>query len=333
MLRKRPGVLYYGGVIVKILALLVAVCGTAFAQISSIPAASGGGGGGAITAGRVAFGDGTSTPATDSTFLWDNTNKRFQLGTAWVGYDAYIKSSGNWTNTTNYPSYQDIYGQVLTYTYGNGSTGASGADLYSLYVEANVAGNTNTVSEGGGLTAIRTFTTLADTASAAYTTGLSSSVGVGSGATSTTVTGGLFYVSAEAGSTISNAYILGVNSAGSTPTSKWAIAQDSPWPSRFLGKVAIGENNSTAPTATLYVKDATATTGATSVQFDIGAGQSSTSTILTLGGVIRFNGQNTTGAGSAALGSNSPAVTNSAPYTWIRAVSSDGSTVYIPAWK
>jgi hypothetical protein len=47
----------------------------------------------------------------------------------------------------------------------------------------------------------------------------------------------------------------------------------------------------------------------------------------------KFAGTNTTGAGSAALGANSPAVTNTAPYTWVKAISSDGSTVYIPAWK
>jgi hypothetical protein len=47
----------------------------------------------------------------------------------------------------------------------------------------------------------------------------------------------------------------------------------------------------------------------------------------------KFGGTNTTGSGSAALGANSPATTNTAPYTWIQAVSSDGSTVFIPAWK
>ncbi len=45
------------------------------------------------------------------------------------------------------------------------------------------------------------------------------------------------------------------------------------------------------------------------------------------------SGNETTGSGTALLGSNSPAVTNTAPYTWIKAQSSDGSTVYIPAWK
>lgn len=52
-------------------------------------------------------------------------------------------------------------------------------------------------------------------------------------------------------------------------------------------------------------------------------------------GVLKFtnSSNNTTGVGSALLGTNSPAVTNTAPYTWIKCVSSDGSTVYIPAWK
>lgn len=55
--------------------------------------------------------------------------------------------------------------------------------------------------------------------------------------------------------------------------------------------------------------------------------------ILELSAQPKFSGTNTTGAGSAALGGNSPATTNTAPYTWIKAVSSDGSTVYIPCWK
>jgi hypothetical protein len=40
-----------------------------------------------------------------------------------------------------------------------------------------------------------------------------------------------------------------------------------------------------------------------------------------------------TGAGSAALGANCPATTATAPYTWLKLISSDGSTVYVPAWK
>ncbi len=42
---------------------------------------------------------------------------------------------------------------------------------------------------------------------------------------------------------------------------------------------------------------------------------------------------NVTGSGSAALGANSPATTNTAPYTWMKSIALDGSVVYVPAWK
>ncbi len=42
---------------------------------------------------------------------------------------------------------------------------------------------------------------------------------------------------------------------------------------------------------------------------------------------------NTTGGGSALLGTNSPATTNTAPYTWFKVITSDGSVGYIPVWK
>ena len=41
----------------------------------------------------------------------------------------------------------------------------------------------------------------------------------------------------------------------------------------------------------------------------------------------------TLGGGSALLGTNCPATTATAPYVWFTMKSSDGSTVYIPAWK
>jgi hypothetical protein len=40
-----------------------------------------------------------------------------------------------------------------------------------------------------------------------------------------------------------------------------------------------------------------------------------------------------TGAGSAVLGANSPAVTVAAPYKWLKVIFSDGNVGYIPAWK
>lgn len=45
------------------------------------------------------------------------------------------------------------------------------------------------------------------------------------------------------------------------------------------------------------------------------------------------SGNEATGAGSALLGANSPASTLTAPYTWIKMITSDGSTVYFPVWK
>ncbi|EHP94862.1 hypothetical protein MetexDRAFT_0207 [Methylorubrum extorquens DSM 13060] len=47
----------------------------------------------------------------------------------------------------------------------------------------------------------------------------------------------------------------------------------------------------------------------------------------------RFNANNVTGSASAALGANSPATVPGAPYTWITAKASDGTIVYIPAWR
>lgn len=44
-------------------------------------------------------------------------------------------------------------------------------------------------------------------------------------------------------------------------------------------------------------------------------------------------GLESTGAGSAALGANSPASTLTAPYKWLKVLTSDGSTVYFPVWK
>jgi len=54
---------------------------------------------------------------------------------------------------------------------------------------------------------------------------------------------------------------------------------------------------------------------------------------IILSAIPRFNGTNSTGAGSSLLGANSPATTMTAPYTWISVITSDGSTAYVPCWK
>lgn len=90
---------------------------------------------------------------------------------------------------------------------------------------------------------------------------------------------------------------------------------------------------SSGSTGTLRVYDQTATTGFTRVLFDLGAADTSSTEIFRINGVMRFGGSSSTGAGSAALGANSPAVTLTAPYTWAKVITSDGSTGYIPIWK
>lgn len=54
---------------------------------------------------------------------------------------------------------------------------------------------------------------------------------------------------------------------------------------------------------------------------------------IILSAIPRFNGTNSTGAGSSLLGANSPATTLTAPYTWISVITSDGSTCFFPVWK
>lgn len=55
--------------------------------------------------------------------------------------------------------------------------------------------------------------------------------------------------------------------------------------------------------------------------------------VFTTGSLPKF-GDNATGSGLALLGANCPAPTdNTSPYTWLKVLSEDGSTVYIPAWK
>jgi hypothetical protein len=99
------------------------------------------------------------------------------------------------------------------------------------------------------------------------------------------------------------------------------------------GAVGIGPSN-TSPAGTLAVKDNTATTGQTVVTFSRGAGDTADSTIFTIDALMKFGGTNSSaGAGVTALGTNCPAVTATAIYTWIKAVAADASVVWIPAWK
>lgn len=84
-------------------------------------------------------------------------------------------------------------------------------------------------------------------------------------------------------------------------------------------------------TARFY--DQTATTGATRVLITLGAADTTSTQVFEIGGLMKFSGLNSTGAGTALLGTNSPAVTNASPYTWLKVLTSDGSTGYVPVWK
>jgi hypothetical protein len=82
-----------------------------------------------------------------------------------------------------------------------------------------------------------------------------------------------------------------------------------------------------------HFKSTTPTTGRTLVVIEGGAADSNTTNIFQINGTQKFGGQNTTAAVAGVIGTTCPAVTCTAAYTWISAVSSDGSVVYFPVWK
>lgn len=74
----------------------------------------------------------------------------------------------------------------------------------------------------------------------------------------------------------------------------------------------------------------------TAVAIQTGVGRVDIGDTLQLsGGVLKnaVSGNESTGAGSAALGANSPAVTLTAPFKWLKMILSDGSVGYTPVWK
>ena len=54
--------------------------------------------------------------------------------------------------------------------------------------------------------------------------------------------------------------------------------------------------------------------------------------IVEFGDDVKYSNTNSTGAGAALLGANSPAGTLAAPHTWIRCITADGTVCWIPAW-
>jgi len=73
--------------------------------------------------------------------------------------------------------------------------------------------------------------------------------------------------------------------------------------------------------------------GSTRVGLNVAAQSGgSTNICAQFGGPIKLL-TDSTGAGTPLLGANCPASTLTAPYKWLTFISSDGSTVYVPAWK
>lgn len=143
-----------------------------------------------------------------------------------------------------------------------------------------------------------------------------------------------------------NKYSIGTGSNASGYGRAFYIAESSiglPTVPPFL--ISSGSNvgiNDLTPDARLDVNGTTANTvpmriqGFTAQTSDLVQISNGTATVLTInngGQMVTAARNEATGAGSALLGTNSPAVTNTAPYTWIKMKTSDGSTVYIPAWK
>lgn len=48
---------------------------------------------------------------------------------------------------------------------------------------------------------------------------------------------------------------------------------------------------------------------------------------------LSYGGDSTGSTTAVGLGTNSPAISGAAPYTWLEFTSGDGSTVYVPAYK
>ena len=111
---------------------------------------------------------------------------------------------------------------------------------------------------------------------------------------------------------------------------------------RYEGTITPGAGTCTnlAVVEVVNIAAGSGTTNATTLKVTgESSGASNNYALWVTSGKSRFGGNlmfdtDGVGAGTASLGTlNCPAITLTAPYTWITALSSDGSTVYMPAWK
>lgn len=158
-----------------------------------------------------------------------------------------------------------------------------------------------------------------------------------------------------AGTTITNGIGLRVVNTGTTGTmtNRWGVYVDTATGGKNYFSHAVGVGSTTISAqihaistteqlrlgydASNYLSTTVSSSGAATLA-TTGTNASITLTPTGTGNVIlstipRFNGTNSTGAGSSLLGANSPAATLTAPYTWISVITSDGSTCYCPVWK
>ena len=207
-----------------------------------------------------------------------------------------------------------------------------------------------TINGAKTLTAVTTFSNPSSTAVFSVASNSAGIQGVFIDNTSNTASSRARLAVRVAGSSAGNAWAL-FQVAGAQA---WSMGVDNSASDAFRisGDVALGSNDAFGISTGLdigivsakkFYLDGVAASGDTylvesaSNTLDLVAGGvtnlSATATLHVIGVIPKFAGTNTTGAGSALLGANSPASTNTAPYTWIQAQSSDGSTVYIPCWK
>lgn len=112
-----------------------------------------------------------------------------------------------------------------------------------------------------------------------------------------------------------------------TQTGTGSVSAAPSWATIVAGDVPTLNQNTTG-TASNITASSNSTLTSISTLTTIGALSS-----LVMAGTIKIFGD-TTGSGTViGLGTNSPASTLTAPYTWVKLLSSDGSTVWVPAYK
>lgn len=139
--------------------------------------------------------------------------------------------------------------------------------------------------------------------------------------------------------TVGTSYNLRTGKNGSgTVTTSWDLSAETGFNNRIMGKLAIGPSNSTAPTETLDIQDATATTGATRVHVYLGAADGANTTVTTIDGglsAVHYKGGGSTPSITSGFGSSpSVAGTDSAGRVTVGTggAASTGTLTFAAAW-